>query len=64
MKSVDVTLIVSLSFTDRLKEEPWRGRSKDKKQGSDGTVDISYKSISALAKHEMWCMKTYRQLAR
>jgi len=40
----------------------WRGRSKDKKQGSDGTVDISYKTISALAKHEVWCMKTYRQL--
>ena len=39
----------------------WRGRSKDKKQGSDGTVDISYKSISALAKHELWCLKTYRQ---
>ena len=40
----------------------WRGRSKDKKQGSDGVVDISYKSISALAKHEVWCMKTYTQL--
>ena len=40
----------------------WRGRSKDKKQGSDGVVDISYKTISALAKHEVWCMKTYRQL--
>jgi len=40
----------------------WRGRSKDKKQGSDGVVDISYKSISALAKHEIWCMKTYTQL--
>ena len=40
----------------------WRGRSEDKKQGSDGVVDISYKSISALAKHEMWSMKTYRQL--
>ena len=40
----------------------WRGRSKDKKQGSDGVVDISYKSISALAKHEIWCIKTYTQL--
>ena len=40
----------------------WRGRSEDKKQGSDGVVDVSYKSISALAKHEMWCMKTYKQL--
>jgi len=40
----------------------WRRRSKDKKQGSDGVVDISYKSISALAKHEIWCMKTYTQL--
>jgi len=40
----------------------WRRRSKDKKQGSDGVVDISYKSISALAKHEVWCMKTYTQL--
>jgi len=40
----------------------WRGRSEDKKQGSDGVVDLSYKSISALAKHEMWCMKTYKQL--
>jgi len=40
----------------------WRGRSEDKKQGSDGVVDVSYKSISALAKHEIWCMKTYKQL--
>ena len=40
----------------------WRGRSEDKKQGSDGKVDLSYKSISALAKHEVWSMKTYRQL--
>ena len=40
----------------------WRNKAVDKKQGSDGVVDISYKSISALAKHEVWCMKTYRQL--
>ena len=40
----------------------WRGRSEDKKQGSDGVVNVSYKSISALAKHEMWCIKTYKQL--
>ena len=40
----------------------WRGRADDKKQGSRGVVEISNKGISALAKHEMWCVKTYRQL--
>jgi len=40
----------------------WRGRADDKKQGSRGVVEISNKGISALAKHEMWCVKTYKQL--
>jgi len=40
----------------------WRGRADDKKQGSRGAVEISNKGISALAKHEMWCVKTYKQL--
>jgi thymidylate synthase (FAD) len=40
----------------------WRGRADDKKQGSRGVVEISNKGISALAKHEIWCVKTYRQL--
>ncbi len=40
----------------------WRGRAKDKKQGSSGEVSISYRTISTLAKHELWCNKAYKEL--
>tara|TARA_R100000734_G_scaffold18590_1_gene15783 strand:- start:337 stop:987 length:651 start_codon:yes stop_codon:yes gene_type:complete len=40
----------------------WRGRADDKKQGSSGEVSISYRTISTLAKHEMWCNKAYKGL--
>ena len=40
----------------------WRGRADDKKQGSSGEVSLSYSTIGVLAKHELWCVKTYRQL--
>ena len=40
----------------------WRGRADDKKQGSSGEVSISYRTISVLAKHEVWCNKAYKQL--
>lgn len=40
----------------------WRGRADDKKQGSSGEVSLSYRTISVLAKHEVWCNKAYKQL--
>ena len=40
----------------------WRGRADDKKQGSSGKVNISYRMISTLAKHEVWCNKAYKDL--
>jgi len=40
----------------------WRGRADDKKQGSSGEVSISYRMISTLAKHEVWCKKAYNDL--
>jgi len=40
----------------------WRGRADDKKQGSSGEVSISYRMISTLAKHEVWCNKAYNDL--
>jgi thymidylate synthase (FAD) len=40
----------------------WRGRADDKKQGSRGEVSLSYRTISVLAKHEVWCNKAYKQL--
>jgi len=40
----------------------WRGRADDKKQGSKGEVALSYKLISTLAKHTVWCDKAYNDL--
>jgi thymidylate synthase (FAD) len=40
----------------------WRGRADDKKQGSKGEIALSYKLISTLAKHTVWCDKAYNDL--
>jgi thymidylate synthase (FAD) len=49
-------------FDPSVSVSRWRGRADDKKQGSSGEVSISYRTISTLAKHELWCNKAYKQL--
>ena len=40
----------------------WRGKSEDKKQGSDGVVNITGHSMRALSKTNTWAFATYNYL--
>jgi len=42
----------------------WRGKSDDKKQGSEGKVNVSYSGMRTLAKHDVWCTKAYKELLK
>ena len=42
----------------------WRGKSDDKKQGSEGKVNVSYSGMRTLAKHDVWCNKAYKDLLK
>ena len=40
----------------------WRGRSADKKQGSEGVVSISGETMRVASKASMWSVRNYRAL--
>ena len=57
---------ISRRYVDNEPEfyEPdvWRGRSADKKQGSEGVVSISGETMRVASKASMWSVRNYRAL--
>jgi thymidylate synthase (FAD) len=42
--------------------DEWRGRSEDKKQGSDGVVSTSQSIMASSSKANMWSLRYYQTL--